>query len=98
MSSAITERIADICDLARLNTELVVMARRRGRQETEQINEYLRSLEFRQRAEVLEPRVRAELAQVGLYCCRRSQMRLGFLLTSPLRAGFHNLARPSVMS
>jgi len=31
MSSAITERIADICDLARLNTELVVMALRRGR-------------------------------------------------------------------
>ena len=61
MSSAITERIADICDLARLNTELVVMARRRGRQEAEQINEYLRSLEFQQRAEALEPRVRAEL-------------------------------------
>lgn len=63
MSSAITERIADICDLARLNTELVVMARRRGREEAEQINEYLRSLEFQQRAEALEPRVRAELAQ-----------------------------------
>ena len=61
MSSAITERIADICDLGRLNTELVAMARRRGRQETEQINEYLRSLEFRQRAEVLEPTVRAEV-------------------------------------
>ena len=29
----------------------------------EQINEYLRSLEFQQRAEVLEPRVRAELAR-----------------------------------
>ena len=43
MSSAITERIADICDLARLNTELVVMARRRGQREAEQINEYLRS-------------------------------------------------------
>ena len=63
MPSAITEQIADICDLARLNTELIVMARRRDRREAEQINEYLRSPEFHRRAEVLEPTVRAELAQ-----------------------------------
>jgi hypothetical protein len=63
MSSAITKRIADICDLSRLNTELVVMARGRGRREAEQINEYLRTPEFQRRAEALEPTVRAELAQ-----------------------------------
>ena len=61
--ASMTEQIAKICDLGQLNTELIVMNRRRSSQEIEQINQHLQSAEFARRAEILEPIVRADLAR-----------------------------------
>ena len=61
--ASMTERIAKICDLGQLNSELIVMNRRRSSQDIEQINQHLQSEEFARRAEILEPIVRADLAR-----------------------------------
>jgi hypothetical protein len=58
-----SEQIANICDLGQLNTELIVMNRRRSIQAIEQINQHVQSAEFARRAEILGPRVRADLAR-----------------------------------
>ena len=61
--ASMTEQIAKICDLGQLNTELILMNRRRSSQDIEQINQHLQSAEFARRAEILEPIVRADLAR-----------------------------------
>jgi hypothetical protein len=61
--ASISEQIANICDLGQLNTELIAMNLRRSSQGNKQINQHLQSAEFARRAEILEPRVRADLAR-----------------------------------
>ena len=61
--ASMSEQIARICDLGQLNTELIVMNRRRSSQAIEQINQHLRSAEFARRAETLEQIVRGDLAR-----------------------------------
>ena len=61
--ASMSEQTAKICDLGQLNTELIVMNRRRSSHDIEQINQHLQSPEFARRAEILEPRVCADLAR-----------------------------------
>lgn len=75
--ASMSEQIAKICDLGQLNTELIVMNRRRSSQETEQINEHLQSAEFARRAEILGPRVRADLARGRSVSLREIGYELG---------------------
>ena len=75
--ASMSEQIANICDLGQLNTELIVMYRRRSSQDFEQINQFLRSVEFARRAEKLEPRVRADLARGRPVSLREISYELG---------------------
>jgi hypothetical protein len=75
--ASMSEQIAKICDLGQLNTELIVMNRRRSSQETEQINEHLQSAEFARRAEILGPIVRADLARGRPISLRKTGYELG---------------------
>ena len=75
--ASMSEQIANICDLGQLNTELIVMNRRRSSQETEQINEHLQSAEFARRAEILGPIVRADLARGRPISLRKIGYELG---------------------
>jgi hypothetical protein len=75
--ASMSEQIAKICDLGQLNTELIVMNRRRSSQETEQINEHLQSAEFARRAEILGPIVRADLARGRPISLRKIGYELG---------------------
>jgi len=61
--ASMSEQIANLCDLGQLNTELIAMNLRRSSQDNKQINQHLQSAEFARRAEILEPRVRADLAR-----------------------------------
>jgi hypothetical protein len=75
--ASITEQIANICDLGQLNTELIMMNLRHSSQEIEQINQHLQSVEFARRAEILEPIVRADLAQGRPVSLREIGSQLG---------------------
>lgn len=75
--ASMSEQIAKICDLGQLNTELIVMNRRRSSQETEQINEHLQSAEFARRAEILGAIVRADLARGRPISLRKIGYELG---------------------
>jgi len=75
--ASMSEQIAKTCDLGQLTTELIVMNRRRSSQEIEQINEHLQSAEFARRAEILGPRVRADLARGRPVALREIGYELG---------------------